>query len=104
MNCGASRSQIANSTAGPGPIASRLSLGAGLSGDSLLSFFTHEKVLFVYPSRNRDVEKSHHHFVIGLFAPAHLNSARGDDVPFQFHGTIVFETRAYISYNLKFVY
>src|SRR5260370_42585617 len=53
-------------------IALRLSFGAGFPWDSLLFFFADEKVLFVYASRHRDVEESHHHFVIGLFAPAPL--------------------------------
>ena len=38
----------------------------------MLFLFTDEKVLFIYPSRNRYVEKSHHHFVMGLFAPPHF--------------------------------
>src|SRR3981081_4211019 len=72
MNCGAARSQIANSTAAPGPIALRLSAGAGPSTNLLLFFSPDKKVLLVHAGRNRDVEKAHHHFVVGLLAPPHL--------------------------------
>src|SRR5258708_38981575 len=72
MNCGIARSQIANSPAAPGPIALRLSLSAGLSANLLLLFFPDEKVLLVYPSLYRDVEKAHHRFVGALLARAHL--------------------------------
>lgn len=71
-NCAAARSQIANSNAAPGPIAIGLFLGAGLLGNELLFLFADKKVLLVYPRRNGDIEESHHHFVVGLFAPAHL--------------------------------
>src|SRR5260370_4651050 len=72
MNCRSSRSQIANSTAGPGPNCLSPVLWCRFPWDLLLFFFADEKVLFVYSRRDRNVEKSHHHFVIGLFAPAHF--------------------------------
>src|ERR1700682_5693788 len=72
LNCGAARIQIANSTAAPGPIALLLSSGAGLSANLLLLLFPDEKVLLVHPRWYRDVEKTHHHFVVSLLAPAHL--------------------------------
>src|SRR5712692_3250416 len=72
MNCGTARSQTANSTRAPCPIEPCLPLGAGLSANFLLLFCPDEKVLLVHPSRHRDVEKSHHHFVVGLLAPAYL--------------------------------
>src|SRR5260370_34806413 len=72
LNCRAARSQIANSIAAPGPIALRLSLGAGLSANLLLLFFPDEKALLVHPRRYRYVEEAHHHFAVGLLAPAHF--------------------------------
>jgi hypothetical protein len=72
MNCGAARSQIANSTAAPGPIALGLSLGAGVWSESVVALLPDEKVLFVHTRGHRHVEKPHHHFVVGLLAPAHF--------------------------------
>ncbi len=54
--------------------------------------------MLVHSGWNRDVEKSNHHFAVGLLVPAHLR------IRFRIWLTIVFETRGYISYNLKFVY
>jgi len=39
-----------------------------------------------------------------LYGLRRFNSAMSNDAPLQSQRTIVFETRAYISYNLKFVY
>src|SRR6266851_3292870 len=75
MDCEAARSQTANSRVAPCPIELCLSLGAGHSANLLLPSFPHEKVLLVHARGNRDVEKSHHHFVVGLLAPAHLGIA-----------------------------
>jgi hypothetical protein len=96
MNCETVRSQIANSRAAPGPLALQLSLGAGLSAIFLVVLFPDEKVLLVHLGRASSRAASPDSN--GLTPPG------GNDVRFQFQRTIVFETRAYISYNLKFVY
>jgi len=148
MNCGATRSQIANSNAAPGPIATGLFLCAGLFVNRLLFFVADKKVLLVYPRWNRDVEESaqlqeegrerapesqeeamplvdvdQHAAAMRGFRSRRLafvsllprwlrcsrepaNRLAAEAVgPQGWRGrTIMFEARAYISYNLKFVY
>src|ERR1700674_1634225 len=73
FQCSTAVSLWMNSRAAPGPMALRLSLGAGFSANLFLVLFPDEKVLLVCAGGHRAVEKAHHHFVVGLLAPAHLS-------------------------------
>jgi hypothetical protein len=96
MNCGTARSQIANSTAAPGPPALQTVPWCRSFSDLLVVLFPDEKVLLVHPGQAL--------IACRLYGLRRFNSARSNDAPLQSQRTIVFETRAYISYNLKFVY
>src|SRR5271155_6137480 len=75
------RSQTANSVCAPSPDSARF---VGFCGTvatvprprrgrmlPMPHLMAHKKTLLIRPRIHRDVEKAHHHLVIGLLAPAH---------------------------------